>query len=145
MITTTCPVPDAAFVRRLRLILAVLIAAIVFAVGAILVMSAAKRSPIPVQQGKHSWLRHGEIADYVHNACQDNGPEEIWKIRNTDRFVQGCRLPDGRYGVQIFHKVKDLWEEITSFIPEKGGQNSLQVVRDYLIKSNATPFKSPLP
>lgn len=64
--------------------------------------------------GTHAVIRHGEEAEAVRKCLENNDPLQTW-VKPDGRVIYICRLPDGRFGVQV----RDGIREITSYIKNK--------------------------
>ena len=100
----------------------------VLVVAALVLLSIGLANRARVVNGKHSLAKHGAEAEAIHRCLDDNGPDELWAFtswRRRDHYIQTCQLDDGRWGLRIIQRVKNGWNERTSFIVKDGSRERL--------------------
>jgi hypothetical protein len=75
----------------------------------------------------HGYERHGIEAIQIDACLRNQGPISVWHNPTTNRFIQLCQVPGGKYGLQVSQE--DIGE-ITAFIKDK--MSDLQQVTTYL-------------
>ena len=87
-----------------------------------------------VQLNFHSILRHSADAESVKRCLYSQGPIKIgW---NGDKKFEICFIEPFKYGIHItVHKGNGIWNEVTSFIFNKGDGAVLDEVIAYLQKT----------
>ena len=89
----------------------------------------------------HAVERHGNDAWEVRRCLENNDPLQVWTSMKDSRVFNVCKLPDGRFGIQICDGTK----ECTSFIyrASKGLKVKLEQVENYLKNAGAIQIKNP--
>lgn len=113
----------------------------------LLVALLAVAGAVSVKNGRHAVQKHGWEATAIRQACDGDGPVQVWKSsssRQKDKFFQVCRLPDGRLGIRIIRCASGVWHEITSFVPNgPTGNGTMARIIEYL-SPKATPYRQSL-
>lgn len=87
-------------------------------------------------ESSHAASKHGqEVADAVRACIQGTGPSQVWQ-RGLDRFLIVCRMPDGKWGVQVVDRHPNLVKEITAFLKEKF--RSIKQLEQYFTNGQAS-------
>jgi len=90
--------------RNMVLVLGVVIALIMF---------------IAPKIGNISHATKHHTADDVHSCLEQNGAwKTIQDSTDPDKYINICLFPDKKVGFQVFAKVGDAYEEITSYIAD---------------------------
>jgi hypothetical protein len=101
-----------------------------------LLLLAAGILTITVNSRSHAVIKHGEEAVAIRRACNEKGPEQIWRSQSPDqqnKFFQVCRLDDGRLGLRVIACTAKGWLELTAFVPNGSlGNGTIERVREYL-------------
>ncbi|HFC08423.1 MAG TPA: hypothetical protein ENJ54_01010 [Chloroflexi bacterium] len=94
-----------------------------------------------IATSQHAVERHGSEAIAIRQ-CVQNGSSirRFWRLRNG-RYAVMCKLPDGKWGIEIFERLRQKWQEVTAFVPRDG---SAEAVQRYLWQ-RGTPTKPFLP
>ena len=114
---------------------------------AILVLMAVPKKPIPspadvqISEISHAETQHGADALAVRSCLKNNGARQVWSLGNRVYFV--CKMPDGKWGLQIAEKIEGKLQEITAYIKER--YTSLEQMSDYLSSNGAKCLKGGLP
>ena len=85
--------------------------------------------------GTHAVARHGTEADQVRECMDRNGPIQRWAYPDNNRIVSVCQMPDGKFGIQVTERAK----EVTSFI--KNRVRDIRQVEQYLVNRGAYRIK----
>ena len=113
----------------------------------ILVLMAVPKNPIPnpadvqISEISHAEAEHGADALAVRSCLKNNGARQVWSLDNKIYFV--CKLPDGKWGLQIAEKINGKLQEVTAYIKERF--TSLEQMADYLSSNGASCLKGGLP
>lgn len=109
----------------------------------LLALALAAVLTITVAPRMHAVAKHGMEAVAVRRACDQYGPDQVWRSaswRDPDKYFRVCTLDDGRQGVQIIRCIKGVWHEVTAFIPAGSlGVGTPERVFEYL-SGKATPW-----
>ena len=112
---------------------------LLLALAAVLLITVAPRA--------HAVIKHGVEAAAIRRACDQYGPDEVWRSaswRDPDKYFRVCTLDDGRQGVQIIRCVRGVWHEVTAFVPAGAlGVGTPERVYEYL-SGKATPWQGRL-
>ncbi len=76
----------------------------------------------------HAVIRHGDDALAIRNCFNNGGPTQTWAdLVDPNLFYRACRLPDGRWGLQVFRwrEATRHFVERTAFIKGDGGEGAL--------------------
>lgn len=76
----------------------------------------------------HAVNRHGLVALEIHNCFNQGGPTQIWRDAvDPNLFYRACRLPDGRWGLQVVRWRESVrhWVERTAFVKGDGSEGAL--------------------
>lgn len=102
---------------------------------------------ITVAPRLHAVIKHGMEAVAIRQACEEHGPDEVWRSaswRDPDKYFRVCTLDDGRQGVQIIRCIKGVWHEVTAFVPAGAlGVGTPERVYEYL-SGKAVPWQGRL-
>jgi hypothetical protein len=89
---------------------------------------------LAVIYGTHAVARHGTEADAVRECMSSNGPIQRWRYPDNNRIVSVCQLPDGKFGIQVTERLR----EVTSYI--KNRMSRLEQVETYLRNRGAVKY-----
>ena len=106
--------------RNLFPLLGILILAMIVAA-----MLCTDITHVVVNGRSHAVERHGMIAEMTRNCLDSNGPVQVWKNYDTNRYFRVCMFDMFSWGGQVVNRKG---EEITVVAPYP----SLQAIEAYL-------------
>lgn len=115
---------------------------VLLVVGVLLAAVVGAGGGVAVAPSQHAIERHGAAeVNAIRRCVQDsNSIRRFWRLRNG-RLAVMCKLPDGRWGIEILERLRNRWQEVTAFVPRDG---SAEAVQRYLWQ-RGTPAKPFLP
>ncbi len=95
----------------------------------------------------HADVKHTDEAASTRNCLNRHGTWQVWREPDGS-FHRLCRTPEGEIFDQIvtWADGNKRWEEVTAFRPDPWRKGNVwNVIRQWLEKKGATPYKGPLP
>lgn len=95
----------------------------------------------------HADVKHGGEAISTRNCLNRYGAWQVWREPDGS-YHRLCRTPEGEIFDQIVRWANGnkRWEEVTAFKPDPWGEGNVwSVIRQWLEKKGAAPYKGPLP
>lgn len=82
--------------------------------------------------GAHAVAKHGNDAELVRRACNDNGHYQLWQaLERPGKYYRVCKVDTGVFGLQIVECTARGLRERTSFIPGKSQLQAGSYARIY--------------
>lgn len=95
----------------------------------------------------HADVKHGGEATSSRNCLNKHGVWQVWREPDGS-YHRLCRTPEGEIFDQVVMWAENnkRWEEVTAFRPDPWGKGNMwNVIRHWLEKKGATPYRGPLP